>query len=315
MSDKVLLCDLSLAPEIGLALVEPGRRPETPMRVQCPTRAVFDDAVRNFLGTRDTSGLVGAALSARGWEQNNELHLVGLDYRLDRDDIRVLAEVQRVNFVNNFVARALAVPGLRRDEKLQICGGDPIGDGAIVVLGPHHGLGLAGLVCDGFGGWMALHGEGGHSGLPVKTEREWRLVQAICEKNGHMSRESGISVAGLKDIWYALHAVAGEDAPALTPAQIIAAAKAGDPRAAEAIGTMTDWLADMAGDMALIMGALGGVYLTGALLDMIGEQFDAERFTQRYYDKGPRSDYVRQVPVFRTRACELELAGLATLYD
>ena len=75
---------------------------------------------------------------------------------------------------------------------------------------------------------------------------------------------------------------------------------------------ITHWLNALA---VLIMGTSGGVYLTGALLDMIGDLFDPEVFTKRYLDKGPRSGYVADIPVFRTRAADMELAGLATLYD
>ncbi len=312
MSDQVLLCDLSLAPQVGVSLATPGRRPDQVSRFTCTTKAHFDDSVRAFLADRQEPALMGAALSARGWEQNNELHLQGLDFSLDRDDIRSLLGVQRVNFVNNFVARALAVPQLRRSEKIQICGGEVKDDHAIAVLGPHHGLGLASLVSDGVGGWTALHGEGGHSDMPVKTEREWRLIEAIRRKNGYVSRESCISVKGLSDIW---HALDEESETSLTPAEIIIAAHAGDTQAIEAIDTMTAWLGAMASDIALIMGASGGVYLTGALLDMTGDLFNLNVFTQRYLDKGPRTQYVRDIPVFRTQAGDMEITGLATLYD
>lgn len=312
MSDQVLLCDLSLAPQIGVSLATPGHRPDQVSRFTCATKAHFDDNVRAFLAERQEPALMGAAMSARGWEQSNELHLKGLDFSLDRDDIRSLLGVQRVNFVNNFVARALAVPQLRRNEKVQICGGEVNDDHAIAVLGPHHGLGLASLVSDGVGGWTALHGEGGHSDMPVKTEREWRLIEAIRRRNGYVSRESCISVKGLSDIW---HALDEESETSLTPAEIITAAHAGDTRAIEAIDTMTAWLGAMASDIALIMGASGGVYLTGALLDMTGDLFNLDVFTRRYLDKGPLTQYVRDIPVFRTQAAEMEITGLATLYD
>lgn len=312
---EVLLCDLSLAPTISLALSSPGRRPGAVSRGQCTTRQAFDDTVTGFLADHQNPGLIGAALSARGWEQTDGLHLVGVDFTLDRESIRSLLGIQRVNFLNNFVARALAVPGLGRDDRIQICGGEITNEHAIAVLGPHHGLGLAALVSDGMGGWTALHGEGGHSDLPVKTEREWRIAEAIREKNGYVSRESGISVSGLADIWHALHVIAGVPVPALSSHEIIEAARGGSARAREAIDVMTAWLGAMASDVALIMGTSGGVYLTGALLDMIGDLFDAAVFTQRYLDKGPRSGYVADIPVFRTRAADMELAGLATLYD
>jgi len=312
--ESVLLCDLSLAPALSLGLTRDGASPEHVRRYACATRAEFDHAIRHYISEAVDGAPAAMAMSARGWQDSERLYLQGVGFDLSRDDVRALAGVQRVNFLNNFVARALAVPRLSRHERLSVVGGDRHDDSVIAVLGPHYGLGLAALVSDGVGGWTALHGEGGHSDLPVRTEREWRLVEAMRLRAGYVSRETGISVAGLAEIWTALHVLAGEQPPALTAAAIVAAARAGQPRARETIEIMTGWLAAMASDIALIMGA-NAIYLTGALMDMIGDLFDAEAFAARYLDKGPRTAYVRAVPVFRTQAADMELAGLATLFE
>jgi glucokinase len=71
----------------------------------------------------------------------------------------------------------------------------------------------------------------------------------------------------------------------------------------------------MASDVALILGARGGVYLAGDLLDMIGDLFDVPAFCRRYAEKGRLSDYVSEIPVYRTLAPDMEIIGLATLFD
>ena len=314
MGTHVLLCDLSLAPVMCLAVTRNGGRPDHIRRYDCADRDAFDYAIAHYIDEVAEGAPAAVAMSARGWQDRENLYLQGVGFALSRDDIRGLAGVQRVNFLNNFVARALAVPRLSKKDRHPIVGGEVHDDSVTAVLGPHYGLGLAALVSDGVGGWTALHGEGGHSDLPVKTEREWRLVEAMRAKNGYVSRESGISVAGLADIWYALHVIAGEQPQAMIAAEIISAARAGHPRAIEALDTMTAWLAAMASDIVLIMGA-NAVYLTGALLDMTGDLFDEDVFRARYLDKGPRTAYVAAVPVFRTHAADMELAGLATLFE
>jgi len=315
MGAYVLLCDLSLAPAVSLAKTRDGHRPEMIRRYACADRAAFEAAIQTYIDQEMDMAPSAVAMSGRGWQDREKLYLQGVAFELNRDDMRTLAGVQRVNFLNNFVARALAVPRLPRADRYQVVGGDVHDDSVIAVLGPHHGLGLAALVSDGVGGWAALHGEGGHSDLAVKTEHEWRLVEAMRAKTGYVSRETGISVAGLSDIWYALHVVAGDTPSPMTAVEIIAAAREGRPRAREAIDVMTGWLAAMASDIVLIMGANGGVYLTGALLDMIGDLFNEDIFRTRYLDKGPRTAYVSAVPVFRTQSADMELAGLATLFE
>jgi glucokinase len=316
MSDLVLLCDLSLAPVMGLALSAAGERPHGITRLECATRAAFDAAVLAFLEDHGSPDLRAVGIAARGWEDQTGLHPMGLGFSISRDDIRALLGVRRVNFVNNFVARALAVPHLGRDERVEILPGSGADEHALAVLGPHHGLGLASMISDGLGGWVALHGEGGHSDMPAKNVYEWQIIEAVRAKTGYVSRETVMSVAGVTAVWQAVHTVGGEPEPeALPPAAIVDAARNGDARAREAIALMTVWLAGMASDVALIVGATSGVYLTGALLDIIGDQFDFDAFRARFLDKGPRSEYIAGIPVYCTAAEGLELRGLATLFD
>jgi len=316
MPEPVLLCDLSLAPVMGLALAFPGEPPQDVAHVECTTRSAFDAAILDFLDNHGSPDLRAVGIAARGWEDQSGLHPVGLGFSITRDDIRSLLGVKRVNFVNNFVARALAVPRLGRDERIEILAGNGDDEHALAVLGPHHGLGLASMISDGMGGWVALHGEGGHSDMPALNAREWQVIEAVRARTGYVSRETVMSVAGITAVWQALHDLAGNTGPDVpSPAAIVDAARSGDAHARETIGLITVWLAGMASDIALIIGATSGVYLTGALLDIIGDQFDYDLFRTRFLDKGPRSDYVAGIPVYRTAADNLELRGLATLFD
>ena len=63
------------------------------------------------------------------------------------------------------------------------------------------------------------------------------------------------------------------------------------------------------------LGARGGVYLAGDLIDMIGDLFDVDAFVKRYSDKGRLSDYVGEIPGFKATARDMEVIGLATLFD
>lgn len=314
MGDQVLLCDLSMGSHVNLALADPGHRPQLAEQYECTGRGDLDGAIRDFLSRKDNPRLKGAAVSSRGWEDGGIIHLPEGNMTLSRAELRELLDVQRVNLVNNFVARALAIPTLKRNERSKICGGDNADEAVIAVLGPHYGLGLAALVADGAGGWMALPGEGGHSDLPVKTDWEWAVLKVLQQRYGHVSREMGISLNGLCAVWEALSLIEGVPVPQAEAAQVVAQARAGDRRALEAVGMVTDWLAAMASDIALIMGARGGIYLTGALLDLLDDLFDAERFCRGYVNKGGLTEYVSEIPVFRTTARQMEITGLATLF-
>ncbi len=315
MSGHILLCDFTFGSYIKLALAQPGRRPEEASLHSCSGREEFNEAVQAFLAERGQPKLVGAAISSRGWESHGVLHLPDEDITIVREEVRDFLKIQRLNLVNNFVARALAIPKLRRAERIKICGGDGMDEQVIAVLGPHHGLGLAALAPDGAGGWSAMSCEGGHSDLPVTNARESDVCRILRAEHGHVAREFAISLSGLVDVWKAIGVLDGGPLRATSAQVIVDAAKAGDARAGEAVRLCLGWLAAMASDIALIQGARGGIYLTGDLMDMLDELFDVEAFQQRYANKGRLSAYVSEIPVYRTQAKDLEIIGLATLFD
>ncbi len=48
---------------------------------------------------------------------------------------------------------------------------------------------------------------------------------------------------------------------------------------------------------------------------MIGDLFDVPAFCRRYAEKGRLSGYVSEIPVYRTLTPDMEIIGLATLFD
>ena len=50
-------------------------------------------------------------------------------------------------------------------------------------------------------------------------------------------------------------------------------------------------------------------------MDLLGDLFDSGVFCKRYADKGRLTDFVADIPVYQTQARDLEIVGLATLFD
>jgi len=316
MSDTVLLCDFSAGTYVTMALARAGDRPPEATRFACPTDDDFHDALADFLKAHGRPLLMGAAVASRGWEDGGVVHLPDGGMTLVREQLRDLLSVRRLNLVNNFVARALAIPRLRPDEFELICGGPGSEDQVIAVLGPHYGLGVASLVPDGLGGWTAMPCEGGHSDLPAISDAEWAVCRGLRERHGRVARESVLSMNGFVELWQILAEMHGGHGREATVDEIMTLARQGDPTAQEAVRLCTGWLAAMASDVGLITGARGGIYLTGDLMDRLHDGlFDRAAFTARYEDKGRLSDYVSRIPVYKTLAKDLELIGLATLFE
>lgn len=315
MADYVLLSDISNGTYLKLALARRGGRPQETTHYACNSLEEFKTSIRDFLDAQGNPALAGAAISAAGWERGGVIHLPNHGFSIDRADMRQFLDIQRINLVNDFVAKALAIPRLEADEREQICGGEAIEEQVIAVIGPHNGLGMSALAPDGMGSWTAMPTEGGHSDLAPTTDQEEAVLRVLIDKYGHVSRERVISIPGISDLWSALAKIDGDDDRTPGIEEIIALASTGDARAKQAIDLSMGWFAAMASDVALILGARGGVYLAGDLLDMIGDLFDVPAFVKRYSDKGRLSTYVSEVPVFKATARDMEIIGLATLFD
>ena len=217
MTEQVLVCDFSKDARVTFALAEVGRRPSMAVTFICTSRADFDDALANFLKDHGQPKLKGAAVSARRFEENGRLHRLEDGVEVTRENLRTTLDIQRVNLVNNFVARALAIPKLRRNERIAVCEGQEGEETTMLILGPNYGLGNAALLSDGAGGWTALPGEGGHSSLAAKTEREWQVINGLRDLRGGVVRETAMSQQGFRDLWTILHALDDQTAPELSP--------------------------------------------------------------------------------------------------
>jgi len=224
----------------------------------------------------------------------------------------------RLEVLNDFTALALALPGLTPNQLRQVGGGQPLPGGAIGLLGPGTGLGVSGLLPDGRGGWVPLQGEGGHVSLAAATPREQAVVQRLAARHGHASAERAISGAGLVDLHQALCELDGVvlEQP-WTPAAISQAGRDGsDAHAQEALQLLCAFLGSVAGNLALTLGAKGGVYLGGGIVPRLGAWFDASPFRERFEAKGRFKAYLQDIPVWVIAAdVSPALAGAACALD
>jgi glucokinase len=205
---------------------------------------------------------------------------------------------QRLEVINDFAAQALALPHLGADDKIAIGGGEAAPEAPIGVLGPGSGLGVSGLVWTGKH-WVPLAGEGGHATMPPATDRESAVLEAMRRRLDHVSAERVISGPGLVNLYHALAAVDGVPARQYTAAQITDPKSAhDDPLCAETTEMFCAMLGTVAGNLALTLGAKGGVYIGGGIIPRLGERFAASPFRARFEDKGRFRNYLAAIPTF-----------------
>ncbi|MFI6502531.1 glucokinase [Nonomuraea typhae] len=211
--------------------------------------------------------------------------------------------------LNDFEALAVSLPHLAGNDLVWL-GGPPPCDGIKAVLGPGTGLGVAGLV-PGDQGWIPVPGEGGHVSVPVYDQREQEIVSALRAQGlRHVEAEHVLSGPGLTRLHRALALVNGvAGAETLTASEIVA--QEDDPLCAETIEVFCAMLGTFAGNVALTLGARGGVYIGGGVLPRIVGRVRASAFRRRFEASPSMSGYLSTIATALITAPQPALTGAA----
>jgi len=272
--------------------------------------ATFADAIRAYL--KDVSDPIEhVAIAAAAPIMGDEVKFTNSPWSFTASGLRADAGLKDVHVLNDFEALSLSLPHLASDELHQIGGGDPLTHGPKVVLGPGTGLGVAGLVWSGTG-WIAMPGEGGHVTLGAEDAGELALIERLRKGRDRLSVERALSGPGLSELHQAVAASHGHSAEALSPAEVETRALGGeDEIAEEALDVFVQWLGRFAGDIALVMGARGGVYLGGGIAPKLLSRLDQGDFRAAFERKGRMTDFVAPIPIYVILAEFAALKGAA----
>jgi len=211
---------------------------------------------------------------------------------------RLTLGLEKLVAVNDFTAVALSVPRLTQADRRQIGEGEPVPGAVVGVIGPGSGLGVSGLV-PGANGWTALAAEGGHVTMAPISDRESAVLAQLRKAHDHVSAERLLSGPGLVNLYTALCILDNREPETLTPAQVHDSALAGtNPHCVEAVEMFCAMLGTVAGNLALTLGARGGVYIAGGIVPKLGTLFTHSRFRKRFMEKGRMREYLEPIPTY-----------------
>jgi len=144
------------------------------------------------------------------------------------------------------------------------------------------------------------------------SERESRIADLLRARFGHVSWERALSGPGLVNLYASVAQLEGQPPELLTPADIDERGRNGScVLCREALEIFCATLGTAAGNVALTLGARGGVFIGGGIVPRLGEFFDGSAFRARFESKGRLSDYVRPIPTFVITAAYPGLIGAA----
>ncbi|MCB1459163.1 MAG: glucokinase [Nitratireductor sp.] len=255
--------------------------------------SAIDKAVLSHTGLRPRSMMLAIATPLVG----STFRLTNGAWTISPSQTIARFGLSSMTLMNDFAAQGLAALALSREHL------SPIGDAQIlenhpkVVIGPGTGLGIA-QVINVSGKWAVIPGEGGHVDLGPRTPRETAIWEFLRKENGRMSAENALSGRGLENLYQAISRVEGLDGPHLGASQI--SAQAGDgsnPHAREAVELFLTLLARIAGDMAILTLARGGIYVAGGIGAKMLPMIRSSEFRKAFEDKAPHEEIMRSIPV------------------
>ena len=237
-----------------------------------------------------------AVIDVAGPVRGDKIKMTNLAWSFSAEDMRQRLGLKAFRVLNDFAAAASSIPYLPKADCFAI-GPDHAGaKGPIGVIGPGTGLGVGALVPNG-DRWTLIPGEGGHVSLPPSDEMEDRILVILRKRFGHVSAERVLSGVGLVNLYQALCEIEGAMAAPLTPADVTDHAMRGtDPTCVKAFGHFCEMLGTVAGDLALTLGATGGIYIAGGILLRFKEAFAASGFRARFESKGRFREWLQTVP-------------------
>lgn len=220
--------------------------------------------------------------------------------------------------LNDFTAQALAITQMTVNDVEHLNGpqlDNPIPQNlACAVLGPGTGLGVSGLIPDGKGNMTALAGEGGHVSFAPANTLECELVDFVAKEYGteHISTERLLQGSGLTVMYRFFANRAGKTIEKQTPAEVTEGALIEkDELCLTVLSQYCTILGGFCADVALTLGAVGGVYISGGIIPRFSKFINQTTFRTRFEAKGRLTNYLRNIPVYIVEHKQAGLLGAA----
>ncbi len=244
----------------------------------------------------------------------NRASTTNLPWVVDGRLMAAEAGIPVVALVNDLVATAEGLPLLAADEVAVLQPGAPQEAGNRALIAAGTGLGMA-LIPRVGGLWVPVPSEGGHMDFAPRTEEEIGLLRHLRERFGRVSVERVVSGLGLYNVYQYLRdevrvpesplvreAIREAIAAGQDPAKVIgeSAMAAGQDRCTLCARTLEIFVASygaMAGNLALLGTATGGLWLGGGIAPKILPRLADGLFLQTFLAKGRFVPFLEKVPV------------------
>jgi len=268
--------------------------------LQCADFGSPKAAIEHYLDDTGAPAPDVICLAAAGPIVDNRVRFTNNPWSISVDELVQEFGIEHIRLLNDFEAIAYSIPFLSSDDCLPIGLPEPHGldetGYTIGILGPGTGLGKVGLVKRG-GKLITLSGEAGHTGFAPETQVQLDILTILRERFNRVSTERVVSGPGLENIFWALARIHGDAGQQLSAADIFARAnESSESRASEAVQIFFEVLGQVAGDLAMSLGAVDGIYIAGGIAQRYPELLMNSKFRGGFENKGPHREIMERIP-------------------
>ena len=247
-----------------------------------------------------------AAFGIAGPVIDGKVETPNLPWRITEMELGAQLGTARVRLVNDLVANAIGIPSLGADQLHTLNRGEYLSHGNVGLIAAGTGCGMAFLVHDGVK-LIPVPTEGGHIDFAPRSALQIGLLEHLRKRFGRVSYERVISGPGLHNIYLYLREehyadepewLAGQIAAGDPGAAISAAALSGkSPLAMKALDLFVSIYGAMAGNLALMVLATGGLYIGGGIAPKILTKLEDGVFLEAFRQKGRFTPFAEKIPI------------------
>jgi glucokinase len=285
------------------------------IELKCRDYETSSDAIRHYLSETGVAAPDAICLAAAGPLVDHSIKVTNNHWNLSTASLASEFDLDAVRLVNDFEAIAYSIPFIGPEDRMAV--GAPAGtdlenrDFNVAILGPGTGLGVAGLSRRD-GHLFAITGEGGHVGFAPETERQTEILGALRGRFERVSAERLVAGSGIENIYAALLELDGQAPQPMSAADIFAAADESGT-AAEAVNLFFEIMGQVAGDLALTLGAFDGVYIAGGIAKRYPDILSNGTFRTAFKAKGRHRHIVERIPTYLITHSQPGLLGTSYL--
>lgn len=285
-------------------------------RYTCGQWPSLEAMLQNFVAQLSPDApITRFALASAGYPLGDVIVNDNLPWPVSVDALRSSLGIEQLEVINDFEAVAWATQFLADADARSVIDTDaPPARGPVLVMGPGTGLGCA-VLMPGKTHPRVLATEAGQITLAPGNEREIEILRLLRCDRTHVAFEHALSGPGLLNLYRAICSLLGETPTLAQPTEVSASAMDNsNPAAVEALAVFCGLLGSFAGDLAMLYGASGGIYLAGGILPQIHDVLMASAFRERFFNKGVMRPFLQQVPVRLMEHGQHGVMGAAGLF-